>query len=256
MNKYIRDSIDRFKKDALSKAIYDIFKWLLPFTVVFAATHLMPKNFSFVKIISTKFEITFYWIVLYSLFLTMLSILAVRVIFKKKFNALQTDNFTDELTGLKNHKALKENLNLKLNEFIHSAKTLSLIIIDVDDFKAFNTNVGFNTADEILKKVGELLSNDKRATDETFRQFLRGDEFLVIATETSLHGAFIAAERKRELIQNAIFTVGDNQYKLTVSCGVTELKKDDDYKTITDRVNAALNEAKKQAGKNCTKSII
>ncbi len=257
MKKYLIESIEKLKKDALSKLIYDFLKWLIPTLFLFIGTNWLPEKFALVKYIFTKLEITLYWFVIYSLSLIILSILTVRLVFKKKYKALRTDNFTDELTGLKNHKALKVYLNEKLIESKSNAKSLSLIIIDVDDFKNFNSTVGFNTADKILKKIGELLSNDKRATDETFRQFLRGDEFLVVASETNLHGAFLAAERKRKLIQNAIIGIEGKQFQLTVSCGVTELKKEeDDFTSITDRVIVALNEAKKQVGKNCTKSSI
>lgn len=132
-----------------------------------------------------------------------------------------------------------------------------MIIIDIDDFKQFNTKFDYNTADDVLKKVGELLLNDKRATDETFRQFLRGDEFLVIASETNLNGAVMAAERKRKLIQKALFYIDGKNHHITVSCGVTELKKgSDDFVSFTNRVTQALNAAKEVKGKNNTKSII
>jgi len=256
MKKYLIKSFEKFKNDALSNVIYDILKWLIPATLLFAATKLVEHSF-FTNFIFERFEISYYIFILYSLCLFISSTVVVRLVFKKKYKELQIDNFTDELTGLKNYKALKQYLTEKIDEFKNSTKTLSLIIIDVDDFKVLNTNVGFNTADKILKKVGELLSNDKRATDETFRHFLRGDEFLVVASETNLNGALLAAERKRKLIQNSIFMVENIQYQLTVSCGVTEFnKKEDDFSKLTDRVIAALNQAKKQNGKNCTKSII
>ena len=257
MKGYIKKSLEKFKQDALSKIFYDILKWIVPASIAFAATKLFPIDTSFGAFISQNISASLYVIILAVLAIISLTIIFVNILFKKKYQALQKDNFTDELTGLKNHKALKSYLSDKLKELKHNDKTLSLILIDIDDFKSFNTNQGPNTADQILNKVGQLLSNDKRITDETFRQFLRGDEFIVVANETNLNNAFRAAERKRKLIESTGFIVDGISYNLTVSCGVTEFKKDsDDYFAITDRTNAALVEAKKQIGKNCTKTVI
>jgi len=57
------------------------------------------------------------------------------------------------------------------------------------------------------------------------------------------------------MICNHIFEIGDNKHRLTVSCGVTTLKKEDSIETVTNRVTNALNEAKSIKGKNNTKSI-
>lgn len=78
--------------------------------------------------------------------------MVLSILFNKKYKALRRDNFTDELTGLRNYKAFKEYLNGKINDFKNSEKTFSIMIIDVDDFKNFNTEFNPNTADTILSK--------------------------------------------------------------------------------------------------------
>jgi diguanylate cyclase (GGDEF)-like protein len=254
MASYFRKSFDKFRQDALSKLFYDILKWLIPATIIFAASKIIPKKTSIGHLISSPITFTFYAVFLIGLVIIAVTVVTVTILFNRKYKALQKDNFTDELTGLKNHKAFKENLTERLEA---SNSTFSIIIIDVDDFKKFNTDFSPNVADGILAKLGELLNNDKRITDETFRQFLRGDEFVVITNETNLNDAYKAAERKRILIEKTSFVIGDTAHKLTVSCGVTEYKKGkDDFKSITERVNQALVEAKKQTGKNVTKTII
>src|SRR5690606_16588237 len=112
-----------------------------------------------------------------------------------------------ELTGLKNHKALEEYIKERLQYYKKNDGALSIILIDIDDFKSFNSRYGYNTADLILGKVGELLRSDRRATDETFRKFSRGDEFLIITNDTSLSNAILAADRKRILIEKNSFIV-------------------------------------------------
>lgn len=252
MENYIRESTKKFKNDALSKGIYDLLKWLIISLIVLIPTKWIP----YVKtLFLAQHFVTTYTIIISAIVLITITTFIVSRYFRKKIRLVLNDNHTDELTGLKNHKALGEFLNLKLQEAKNRSESLSLIIIDIDDFKNFNTHYGFNVADQILKKLGELLGNDKRVTDETFRYFNRGDEFLVVAYDTTLSQAMQAAERKRKLIQKTLFSIDGKNHRLTVCCGVTEFKKNDDYTSITDRVIEALNEAKKISGKNNTQSI-
>lgn len=253
MANYIRESVKKFKNDALSKGIYDLLKWLIISLIVFIPTKWIP----YVKtLFLAQHYVTTYTIIISAIVLITITTFIVSRYFRKKIRLVLNDSHTDELTGLKNHKALSEYLNIKLQEAKNKSESLSLIIIDIDDFKNFNSQYGFNVADQILKKLGELLGNDKRVTDETFRYFNRGDEFLVVAYDTTLSQAMQAAERKRKLIQKNLFSVDGKNHRLTVCCGVTEFKKNDDYTSITDRVIEALNEAKKIKGKNNTKSIV
>ena len=182
MKKYIIDSIEKFRKDLLSKGIYDLLKWLLISLLIVASTNWIPflENF-----ISTSFKVTVYEIAFYSLGLILIEVILIYIYFQRQIKQIQKDNFTDELTQLKNYKALNNYLPAKIEEFKICNKSLSIILIDVDDFKKINDTVGYNTADLILKRVGELLGLEKRATDETFRKFQRGDEFIVILEDTS-----------------------------------------------------------------------
>lgn len=254
---YFKNSIKKFKDDFFAKGIYDVIKYLGIGLLIYLTTLLLPSDFSFFKFLGTEYLIKLYYSIVYTILIVAFSFLIFKQVYNKRYSALQTDNFTDELTGLKNHKALKEYLEKTVDELKKSSKwnSLSVIVIDVDNFKVFNTTFGHTKSDQILKKLGQLLNNDKRATDETFRQFLRGDEFVVIANETSMGEAIKAAERKRKMIENNIFNIDEVYYKLTVSCGVTEFKKDDDtIDTFLNRASLALTSAKNTKGKNNTKS--
>ncbi|WP_395065284.1 GGDEF domain-containing protein [Flavobacterium sp.] len=250
---YLTKSYEKFKQDGLSKIIYDVIK-AIAISLFIISPKFIPQETLLWKIMFHEISVSIYIVILFSLFIIVITNIIKNFSFKKKYLKLEKDNFNDELTGLKNYKALNKYLDNKLIFANQNNKTLSVILIDIDNFKKFNIDEGYNTSDKILKKLGELLNNDKRATDETFRFFLRGDEFLVVANETNLNQAFQAAERKRKLIETTSFEIENKTYFLNVSCGVTEMKKDDDFKSITDRVNSALIEAKKS--KNCTKTII
>lgn len=258
MKAYIKNSFQKFKGDALAKGIYDIIKWLVIFLIVFVFTKAIPEGTKISELLKHTYIFTFYWIIIYTILLILLSLVAAYWIFKRKYKQLESDNYTDELTGLKNHKALKQYLETQLIELEKDVnKATSLILIDIDDFKQFNSSHGYNTSDQLLKKLGELLGNDKRVTDETFRFFNRGDEFLIVANETSASSALLAAERKRKLIEKATFMIDDKSYHLKVSCGVTEYKRSkDNYISFINRVISALMEAKKQKNKNNSKLII
>ena len=257
MGNYLKESFKKFKADALAKGVYDLLKWLFVALIVWALTSLFPKGTKISEIVAYTFDISAYWIVIYTVVVVIITLFVAYTIFKRKYKKVELDNFTDELTGLRNHKALKVHLEEQLSVVEKEMeKSLSLILLDVDDFKQFNTEYGYNTSDQVLKKLGELLGNDKRATDETFRFYQRGDEFMIVASETSASSALLAAERKRKLIQRTGFAVQSNAYYLKVSCGVTEYKRGENYQSIIDRATSALNEAKAQKNKNCSKLII
>jgi len=254
---YIKNSIQKLKSDALPKIIYDLSKWVILLFLLYLSSFIFSKKFSIIQILSTEYLIKFYFLLFYTLLISLINFIFLKKLFNQKYNALKKDNFTDELTGLKNHKALYDYFKKAIEETKDDSKIkfMSVIIIDIDNFKDFNTHFGHTKSDQILKKLGQLLNNDKRITDETFRQFLRGDEFVVVVKDTNLADAFKAAERKRVMIENNIFNINDVFYKLTVSCGVTEFKKNDDtVDTFLNRASQALMSAKVTGNKNNTKS--
>lgn len=253
---YFSNSLQKFKTDALSKAIYDAIKYLFILLLGVLMSFLIPEKFSIKAFLKTEYTVYLYGIIIYSIMLIIIAFLFIRVIYLKKYKALEKDNFTDEITGLKNHKALKSHLKKTIEELLNTSKieTLSIILIDIDDFKEYNTKYGHTKADKILKSLGQFLHSDKRGTDETFRLF-KGDEYVVIAKNTSLSQAKIAANRKRQSIAENNFIIEDTIINLTVSCGVTEFKKDEDtIDTFLNRASLALMSAKKITGKNNTKS--
>jgi diguanylate cyclase (GGDEF)-like protein len=251
--KYLKDSFMKFKKDALSKAFYDSLKYLI-FSVVFVFL------LQFVPVIkewlSIEFTLSLWLLIIMALLLTIFSFVLSINIFNKKLNAIQLENQVDELTGLKNHKALEIDLAQLENERNEKDEPISLILIDVDDFKKFNEENSYEIADKILSKLGKLLNKDSRITDETYRYFMRGDEFLIIAKETSISNAQLASERKRKLIQDSTLIVDNSSYRLTVCCGVTEFNKSEKSEEVIERLNKALQNAKKKPNKNNTEIVV
>lgn len=251
--KYLKDSFSKFKKDALSKAFYDSLKYLI-FSVIFVfVLQFIPVVKEWLNV---EFLISIWLIVLLSLTLIIFSFLLSIKIFNKKLKQIQLENRIDELTGLKNHKALEIDLIELYKERSKQDEPISLILIDVDDFKKFNDENGYEVADKILSKLGNLLNKDSRITDETYRYFMRGDEFLIIAKQTSISNAQLASERKRKLIQDSTFTIEGGNYRLTVCCGVTEFNQKEKSSDVLERLSQALQTAKQKPDKNNTEIII
>jgi diguanylate cyclase (GGDEF)-like protein len=115
-----------------------------------------------------------------------------------KLEALAT---TDGLTGLKNHRAFREQLNFEWERRGRTQGPLSVVLLDVDKFKQYNDTYGHPGGDEVLKKVARLLSEHARDTDFVARY--GGEEFVVIAAETDLSGVISLAERLRRAIESA-----------------------------------------------------
>jgi diguanylate cyclase (GGDEF)-like protein len=161
---------------------------------------------------------------------------------------LKNISITDPLTTLYNHNHFYLRLNEELNRSQRYKIPLSLIMMDIDDFKKINDTHGHRFGDVVLKSVANILKGCVRKADIVARY--GGEEFAVILPFTPLKGALYEAERIRELIEGHPF-IPDTDEKITMSLGVAILD-DENIKDSGDMVNLAdkaLYMAKK-AGKN------
>lgn len=156
---------------------------------------------------------------------------------------------TDGLTDLNNHRHFQE----KLKETAEMAKRyrifLSLLILDVDNFKTFNDIYGHQVGDMVLKSVSATIKGHIRATD--FPARYGGEEFAVIMPETSYDGAKILAERLRKRIAETPFLLSDGEKALiTVSIGFASIPENArDKDELMEMADKALYFAK-QHGRN------
>ncbi len=128
-------------------------------------------------------------------------------------------SITDGLTGLCNHREFYQTLRRELERARRYRHTVSLLIIDVDDFKNFNDRFGHLAGDLALKKIADLLRQCARATDVVARY--GGEEFAVILPESTASGALMLAERsKTEIALHNFLPQVSGEVHLTVSIGV------------------------------------
>jgi len=128
---------------------------------------------------------------------------------------------TDPLTQLLNRRALLQQLATEVERTRRYNAPLSILMIDVDEFKDVNDTHGHLAGDQVLIEVALLLARTARSVDSVARY--GGDEFVIAVPETGEAGAIAFAERLRDKIQSHAFDIGKGEpLRLTVSIGVAD----------------------------------
>jgi diguanylate cyclase (GGDEF)-like protein len=109
------------------------------------------------------------------------------------YEIARLDSLIDPLTGLGNHRAFQEEFARQVEEARRRGGPLSLVLIDLDDLKRVNDELGHAGGDALLATMGHLLGSDARRTDRAFR--IGGDEFVVLMPHTELQAATMTARR-------------------------------------------------------------
>jgi diguanylate cyclase (GGDEF)-like protein len=163
---------------------------------------------------------------------------------QERFTALSRLALTDPVTSLANRRGGEEAFAREVARARRSNVPLSLVLFDIDRFKAINDHAGHAVGDRVLRGISEILSASQRGSDLATRW--GGEEFLVLLPDVGLSGARTFAERVRENVQNLV--IGDAG-PITVSAGIAELLSDEDAASALARADANLYRAK-AAGRN------
>lgn len=110
-----------------------------------------------------------------------------------RYQAAIADALRDPLTGLGNHRAFQDELDSQVEHAIRYEVPVSLVLIDLDEFKQINDTAGHATGDQTLAAFGKLISSSLRRVDRPFR--IGGDEFALLLPHTDADGAHIVARR-------------------------------------------------------------
>ncbi len=159
-------------------------------------------------------------------------------------------SYTDDLTGIYNHRFFIQQLTLEVERQKRYSQPLSLLMIDIDHFKYYNDSNGHLAGDQVLKAIAILIQHGVRQTDIVARY--GGEEFTAILTNARKEMAFEIAERIRRSIAETHFPNEKAQPggDLTVSIGVATFSPP--LSTLTDLIreaDRALYQAKKR-GRN------
>lgn len=157
---------------------------------------------------------------------------------------------TDSLTGLYNHSYFKQFLELEMERSHRQKHPLTLMMLDLDDFKQYNDTLGHPTGDLILQEFSQLLQQNIRKIDIAARY--GGEEFAIILTYTDAKGALMSAERLRQTIHTYPFSYKTTSpsKNLTTSIGLADFHADPlSAQQLIEQADAALYKAKR-TGKN------
>ena len=172
---------------------------------------------------------------------------------KKRYTERLRDNvqlsiemaITDPLTGLYNRRYMESHLGSLLEQAVSRKKPLTVLVLDIDYFKAINDTHGHDAGDDVLREFSFRIKKSIRGIDLACRY--GGEEFVIVMPETDLHVAGMVAERLRRSIAGEPFAVnkGANRIEVTISIGLSTLEnKGEPVADVLKRADTALYRAK------------
>lgn len=170
----------------------------------------------------------------------------------------RTLSITDGLTMLYNSRHFYERLGSEVERAIRYQRPLSLLLLDVDNFKQLNDTYGHLDGDRALQTLAEVIKSCLRSADTAYRY--GGEEFTILLPETGIESAELLAERLRKTFANTPLTLGAGgnvstsaaiSIHSTVSIGITEYAPLENMQSFVRRVDDGVYQAKHR-GKNCT----
>ncbi|WP_297800986.1 GGDEF domain-containing protein [uncultured Brevundimonas sp.] len=160
------------------------------------------------------------------------------------------ENGRDPLTRALNRRFLPTILSREISLAKSSGAPLSVIMLDVDHFKAINDTHGHSAGDLVLKQVAEVIADNIRLSDFVFRY--GGEEFLIVLVETTIDDAEVVAERMRQALASRDLRLPTGgELRVTASIGLAAFNEHPDYNQLIETADAALYQAK-NSGRNRT----
>lgn len=155
---------------------------------------------------------------------------------------------TDSLTGVANRRAFMDRVTLDVSRCAREHLPLSILMIDIDNFKLVNDRFGHEEGDRLLRAFAGRMVESVRNGEQFAR--LGGEEFCLAIARCDLNEARQFAERLRQLVREKPFMVGGQPHTVTVSIGASQLRHDEtDIDPTLRRADAALYRAK-QSGRD------
>lgn len=164
---------------------------------------------------------------------------------RQHLETMRHEALTDSLTGLANRKAFDLHLAEAAREAEAEGEPLSLLLADIDHFKAFNDSYGHAVGDEVLKVVARRLKEGVKGRDTTARY--GGEEFTVILPNTHLEGAMTVAEQLRAALASKTLRhrrTQQNYGTVTLSIGAALYRPGESLGQLLQRADEALYRAK------------
>jgi diguanylate cyclase (GGDEF)-like protein/PAS domain S-box-containing protein len=156
----------------------------------------------------------------------------------------------DDLTQLYNSRHFYFQLKIEIERSNRYEQPLTLLLLDLDNFKAFNDAYGHIEGDKVLMRLGQVINRCLRQADSAYRY--GGEEFTILLPMTTGVDSAVTAERIRTEFKKERFSpVPDQEVHLTVSIGLGQYKPQEEMKAFVHRVDQLMYQAKKN-GKDRT----
>ncbi|WP_100643039.1 ligand-binding sensor domain-containing diguanylate cyclase [Alteromonas facilis] len=164
----------------------------------------------------------------------------------RKLHLLST---VDELTGLKNRRDFRAHAEIELDRYKRQEIPFSMLMIDIDHFKAINDECGHACGDEVLVECSKVMQNLTRKHDLLARW--GGEEFIMLAVNTDLKTAVVTAEKIRSAIEQSTFNINNRALNITITIGVSEIQPEQSLDECINIADKKLYEGKRN-GRNQT----
>ncbi len=156
---------------------------------------------------------------------------------------------TDQLTQIANRRGLMQAFEVELAKLKRNGGELSIGLLDIDNFKRLNDELGHSAGDEALKSLAAIVSKSLRPSDRVARY--GGEEFVVLLPETPVGDGEQILTRLQRSLTGGLFMHKEKQVFVTFSAGVTGYRLEERIEDSLERADQALYEAKR-SGKNRT----
>ena len=156
---------------------------------------------------------------------------------------------TDQLTQVSNRRGLLRDFDIAKSRADRHGESLAVGLLDIDNFKKLNDELGHNAGDEALRSLAALVKNSLRPTDSVARY--GGEEFVVLLPDTTLEAAQAILTRLQRTLSSGLFMYEQKNVMVTFSAGVTCYRTAERIEDTLERADQALFQAKRN-GKNRT----
>jgi diguanylate cyclase (GGDEF)-like protein/PAS domain S-box-containing protein len=164
---------------------------------------------------------------------------------EKKYREL---SIVDDLTQLYNSRYFYHQLKMEIDRAERYGQPLTLMLLDIDDFKRYNDDYGHIEGDEVLMRLGQVVKRCLRQSDTAYRY--GGEEFVILLPMTSSADGAVTAERIRTEFKRENFSpLPDREVHVTMSIGVAQYQPQEEMKAFVHRVDKLMYQGK-QNGKD------
>jgi len=153
-------------------------------------------------------------------------------------------SIVDNLSHLYNSRHFFNQLQIEVERIKRYGEPLTLILLDIDNFKNYNDLYGHIEGDQVISRLGKVIKRCLRRTDSAYRY--GGEEFTILLPSTKIKDGFVSAERIRTEFKKETFSpLPEKSVRLTLSIGIGQYRSDEDVKGFVQRVDRFMYQAKR-----------